>query len=282
MTEDHLRLETVACFALAMTMAQEGMFAPFARFWNGANWLTGHIPEPPEDNDAGKDFRFTLLREYVAREKHGAVIIVSDANFSVSTPKALNNMEKEDFFRLSRMHGTEWMERRGYLVTRDAFIAIAQTPEVVGMMNQFYSMEEDGTITLEEMTPWDSMPQAAFDTRSKMFGEVPGKGVDGWTYEDPTMEAVGSILADVAFSAVDTPDDHCPSCGAEMNRVSQAGVQPGSASICAYCLTLLIFGDDLRLRLPTLMESLAMDGDPRLPALRAALKATFPRLGKKT
>lgn len=71
----------------------------------------------------------------------------------------------------------------------------------------------------------------------------------------------------------------CPTCGAMLNASTNAELQetgpvPGDATLCLYCATLLLFDDDLTLRVLTTEEeaALTLDDHQRLAAARAALK----------
>lgn len=62
-------------------------------------------------------------------------------------------------------------------------------------------------------------------------------------------------------------DDSCPMCGAHLDAHTDAlnpldpDPVPGDVSVCFYCAGILKFGDDLRLRRPTVDELVALPWD---------------------
>lgn len=70
-------------------------------------------------------------------------------------------------------------------------------------------------------------------------------------------------------------DPRCPACGALLDGFTSVALDgatptPGSPTVCAYCATLLVYGDDLHPRFPSdaeLIEALLM---PEVEIARAA------------
>lgn len=79
----------------------------------------------------------------------------------------------------------------------------------------------------------------------------------------------------------------CPSCGAKLSGAGSAHgwtPSPGDGTFCAYCRALLVYGPDLRPRLPTDAERAEFMAAPEvkqqyLDLCRAAEKGAFP-IGK--
>lgn len=67
------------------------------------------------------------------------------------------------------------------------------------------------------------------------------------------------------------PSTPCPLCARELDAWTASdggeGPSPGDASLCAYCHVLLVYNDDLTLRLPTREEAeeIAHDMGWRVP-----------------
>ena len=72
-------------------------------------------------------------------------------------------------------------------------------------------------------------------------------------------------------------ESSCPSCGEAMTGA--AGVEsddaptPGDISVCLYCRALLVFGNDLKLRMPTDAELIEMAGNKQMIAIVNAIGA---------
>lgn len=63
----------------------------------------------------------------------------------------------------------------------------------------------------------------------------------------------------------------CPYCGSKLDAATDpygdARPKPGDASVCWYCAGVLVFGDDLAVRLPTDEERATFLLDPRYVAV---------------
>lgn len=71
----------------------------------------------------------------------------------------------------------------------------------------------------------------------------------------------------------------CPNCSAEIDSATgidhDASPNSGDVTICLHCRSILIFGDDLRLRFPNDEEMVELAGEP-------TIVATMNRLGEMT
>lgn len=65
-----------------------------------------------------------------------------------------------------------------------------------------------------------------------------------------------------------TPVCHCPFCGEEVDRATNAtgteSPDEGDATICLKCGRISVFDDCLQLRKPTAAESSILNSDPRV------------------
>jgi hypothetical protein len=76
----------------------------------------------------------------------------------------------------------------------------------------------------------------------------------------------------------------CPTCDKRLDGATaivvdgkkDLGPAPGDITVCAYCQTILLFDDRLRMRLPTFAEMIDLADDPRIVAIKPMLKKVFP------
>jgi hypothetical protein len=70
--------------------------------------------------------------------------------------------------------------------------------------------------------------------------------------------------------------DYCPHCEAEVDSATcyQAEVapSPNDATVCLACAQVAIFGDDLKLRLPTELERREIKNNPQISELQRAIR----------
>jgi hypothetical protein len=69
--------------------------------------------------------------------------------------------------------------------------------------------------------------------------------------------------------------DHCPACGEELGSATGVGKpKPGDVSVCAYCEALMVFNDDMTVRLMTEEEKrgLSTDGRAMLEIMRTVVQ----------
>jgi hypothetical protein len=75
------------------------------------------------------------------------------------------------------------------------------------------------------------------------------------------------------------PRSACPDCGAVSNRpasyAANARPEPGDPTLCFACGALVVFADDLRLRLPTGAELIQLQSDPTVWRLIEAASAAL-------
>lgn len=73
----------------------------------------------------------------------------------------------------------------------------------------------------------------------------------------------------------------CPACGvrldASLNTTDVGRPNVGDVSVCAYCATLLVFGDGLTLRYPTDDELTELARDPGVGRARATVLAVIAK-----
>ena len=80
-------------------------------------------------------------------------------------------------------------------------------------------------------------------------------------------------------STASIPESPCRTCGAIVEFATtkdDSRPSPGDLSICFYCRTLSVFGDDLRLREPTDEEWIEIAGDEDVKAVTGMVAAVKP------
>jgi len=75
-------------------------------------------------------------------------------------------------------------------------------------------------------------------------------------------------------------DAQCPACGVVMDgTVNTQGLEPPEPedrAVCAYCQTVCVYTDELKLRLPTEDEQLEHASNPHLQAIISAMRRLGP------
>ena len=78
--------------------------------------------------------------------------------------------------------------------------------------------------------------------------------------------------------------DYCPHCGKHIDAATGSTghlPDPGDFSVCAYCVKVMVFGDTLKLRLPTAAEAKTAASDPEVRRIQTGLKKINRRLKRK-
>jgi len=79
--------------------------------------------------------------------------------------------------------------------------------------------------------------------------------------------------------------DQCPNCGYRLDAATAIGPRAkptsGDVTICTECRSILVFGDNMRLRWPTDAEMVGIAGDRRIVMAMRAL-AEMPRRERKS